>query len=278
MSVTWHGAPPPTPVRITAAGWAILAARALIIALMVLIGLTLIGLVRLVERPLHRQARPWTPRIVRGFAIGLLGVLGIRRTVRGRPMRGAGAVVANHVSWLDIFSLYAAMPVTFVSKAEVAAWPVFGFLARIAGTLFIDRNGRRAGTHRDLLVDHLRNGHRIALFPEGTSTDGMRVLPFKTTLFAAFLNQDMPPALAVQPVTIRYTAPPGAEPAFYGWWGDMDFGSHALKVLSRWRQGAVTLVFHAPHAVADYPDRKALCAACEAEVRAGLAAAGAITG
>ena len=99
---------------------------------------------------------------------------------------------------------------------------------------------------------------------------GLTVLPFKSTLFAAFTAPDLRAELHVQPITLRYTAPDGEDPRFYGWWGDMEFGPHLLSVLAAPRQGGVEVIFHDPLKVSDYPDRKALGAACEAAVRSGL--------
>jgi 1-acyl-sn-glycerol-3-phosphate acyltransferase len=98
------------------------------------------------------------------------------------------------------------------------------------------------------------------------------VLPFKTTLFAAFFDPSLKDSLMVQPVSVIYAAPPGEDARFYGWWGAMGFGPHLLKVLACRRPGAVTLVYHPPVAVADFPDRKALARYCETMVRDGVAA------
>ena len=96
-------------------------------------------------------------------------------------------VVANHASWLDIFALNAPQRIYFVSKDEVRDWPGIGWLARATGTVFIARKSREAGVQARLFETRMAAGHRLLFFPEGTSTDGRRVLPFKTTLFAAFL-------------------------------------------------------------------------------------------
>lgn len=270
MSLTWHSEDMPPAPRITWAGWLRASLRGMAIAALVLLGLAAIGVTRLVERPVHGVARPWTPRIVQLFSRGLFVVMGLRCRVSGRPVAGARAIVSNHVSWLDIFALYIPLPATFVSKSEVSGWPVFGFLARVAGTLFIQRQGRQSGAHRDLIAEYLNHGHRIVIFPEGTSTDGQRVIPFKSTIFAAFFTQDMKCDLAVQPVTLRYVAPPGEDARFYGWFGDMDFASSVLKVLAQRRQGAVRIQFHSPLNVADFDGRKTLAGASESAVRAGL--------
>ena len=180
--------------------------------------------------------------------------------------------MANHASWLDIFVLNAAKRVYFVSKAEVARWPGIGWLARATGTLFIARDRRQAAAQVALFRERLQAGHKLLFFPEGTSTDGLQVLPFKPTLFAAFTDPALGPDLAIQPVSVAYHAPAGADPRFYGWWGDMAFGPHLLSTLTARRQGRVEVVYHPPIRVADHADRKALARAAETAVRGGLQA------
>ena len=225
---------------------------------------------RTVERPLHGIDRPWTPRITCAVCRIALRLVGIGYRIDGRPLTGDGIQVANHVSWLDIFALNAAAPLYFVSKAEVARWPGIGWLARATGTVFIRRDRRDAKAQVALLGDRLAAGHRLLLFPEGTSTDGRRVLPFKPTLFAAVLGASGDRALQVQPITLGYTAPPGADPAFYGWWGEMAFAPHLLAVLAAPRQGEVRVHYHPPVRVAETDSRKDLARRLEAAVRAGL--------
>jgi len=193
--------------------------------------------------------------------------------VAGIPMRRRGAFVANHVSWLDIFVLNAGARLYFVAKAEVRGWALIGWLARGTGTVFIARDRAQARQQQQVFEDRLRAGHRLLFFPEGTSSDGLRVLPFKTTLFAAFHGDGLADHLQVQPVSVTYTAPAGRDPAFYGWWADMDFGGHFLAVLAQAPQGRVEVAFHEPLPVAAAGDRKALALACERAVREGVARA-----
>ena len=233
-------------------------------------GLALLLLLRLVERPLFGHARPLTPFITQVVCKAAFVILRLPLTVRGTPMAQHGAIVANHSSWLDIFALNAAQRVYFVSKAEVAGWPFIGWLARATGTVFIRRDPREAKAQQALFEDRIRDGHHLLFFPEGTSTDARRVLPFKTTLFAAFYSHGLDRVLQIQPVTVIYRAPAGEDARFYGWWGEMGFAPHLAKVLAAARQGSVEVVFHPPLDVSDYPSRKDLAAACEAAVRSGL--------
>jgi 1-acyl-sn-glycerol-3-phosphate acyltransferase len=114
----------------------------------------------------------------------------------------------------------------------------------------------------------LRNGHRLLFFPEGTSTDGLRVLPFKSSLFEAFFaSDDACTDLWIQPVSVTFFAPSQRPAAFYGWWGDMEFATHFIKTLSVWRHGRVELCFNAPRRVADFSSRKDLAGTLEADIR-----------
>ncbi|MBC7138335.1 MAG: 1-acyl-sn-glycerol-3-phosphate acyltransferase [Defluviimonas sp.] len=270
--VTWRAETPPAAPRIGALGWLLVAARAPLLALVTYGGLVLLLVLRLPERAAFGLGRPVTPFIAQGVCRAALAILGIGLDVRGRPMQGRGGIVANHSSWLDIFTLNACDRVYFVSKAEVARWPGIGWLARATGTLFIARDPREARAQQDLFEARLRAGHRLLFFPEGTSTDGRRVLPFKPTLFAAFFSDGLA-ELQIQPVTVIYHAPRGEDPRFLAWWGDMAFGPHLLRLLASRRRARAEVIFHAPLAVADFAGRKPLCAAAEAAVRAPLAQA-----
>ena len=185
-------------------------------------------MLRLVERPLFGQARPWTPYITQFVCRAAFPILGMGFSVKGRAMTHHGAVVANHSSWLDIFALNAAQRIYFVAKSEVEHWAAIGWLARATGTVFIARKGTEAKAQQGMFEERLRAGHRLLFFPEGTSTDAIRVLPFKSTLFAAFYTHGLDRIMHIQPVTVIYHAPDGADPRYYGWWGDMTFAGHLL--------------------------------------------------
>ena len=262
----------PAQGSIGAAGWVRVVLRGGVLGGLAYGGLILLLVLRLIERPVFGASRPWTPYITQGVCRAAFWVLGMGFQVKGQPMQGRGAMVANHASWLDIFALNAAARVYFVAKSEVRGWAGIGWLARATGTLFIARKAGEAKLQEAMFLARLAAGHRLLFFPEGTSTDGLRILPFKSTLFAAFLTTDFKDALQVQAVTLNYRAPPGQDARFYGWWGDMGFGAHLLKLLAAGRQGGVTVTYHPAVSVADYPDRKALAATCERAVRAGFRA------
>lgn len=268
---TWQSeVPPPEGGRLGVAAVLRILLRGVPLGLLTFGCLALLLLVRQVERPVFGLRRPWTPAITRFVCRNAFRILGMGYRVRGTPMQERGAAVANHVGWLDIFALNAPQAIYFVSKAEVAGWPGIGWLARATGTVFIARDRRQAKAQETLFRQRLLAGHHLLFFPEGTSSDGLRLLPFKTTLFSAFFDDGLREALWVQPITLRYTAPRGEDARFYGWWGDMEFGGHLLSVLAAPRQGGVEVVFHAPLRVGDFPDRKALARACEEAIQRGL--------
>lgn len=270
MNATWSGdGDYPEDKKIGPMGWLRVLLRGLVLGTLVFGCLGILLLVRLIEKPIHGVHRPWTPWITQFVCRNAFRILGIPFSSRGTLMKERGAVVANHSSWLDIFALNARKRIYFVSKAEVANWPGIGWLAKATGTVFINRDRREAAKQKQVFEERLLAGHKLLFFPEGTSTDAIRVLPFKTTLFAAFFTEELREKLWVQPVTVLYHAPDGADARFYGWWGDMDFGGHLLKVLASGKQGRIELIYHAPVKVSDFPDRKTLAAHCEAEVRGG---------
>lgn len=267
MSQTWDKGTHPDMPHKNPAGWLRIIMRATGLIVLVFGGLLLLLLVRLVERPLCGLNRPVTPYITQFVCRFAFTIMGMRLTVYGAPMTQKGAVVANHSSWLDIFALNAVKRIYFVSKSEVARWPGIGWLARATGTVFIERTPARAKHQTEVFESRLMAGHKLLFFPEGTSTDGLQVLPFKTTLFQAFFTPHLRDNIAVQPVAVIYRAPPGTDARFYGWWGSMEFGTHLLATLAPAHSGSVEVIYCTPLPVADFANRKALAAACEAAVR-----------
>lgn len=269
----WRREDAPEPVRIGPPGWFLLALRIAALGIVCYGGLLILLVLRAVEAPFFSPRRPVTPWITRGVCRASLAILGLRYRVQGRPMQARGAVVANHSTWLDIFALNACQSVYFVSKAEVARWAGIGWLARATGTVFIARDPKQAKDQQAEFEGRIRAGHKLLFFPEGTSTDGQGVLPFKPTLFAAFFTHGLEHVMQIQPVTVIYRAPKSRSPRFYGWWGDMDFVPHFVNVAAQWPQGSVEVVFLEPVAVDAFADRKALAQHCETAIRAELALA-----
>lgn len=270
---TWDSDVPPPPMALSPAERRRAIWRFALLALGLLAGMAALVVARGVEHITHAGARALSPHVVRAYCRFFLRVIGLQVQAQGTPMRGRGALVANHASWLDIFVLNALTPAMFVAKSEVAGWPGIGPLARLTGTVFIRRDKREAQAQTHILAQEFRRGHRLVFFPEGTSTDSTLVLPFKPTLFQAFLAPDMPTGMEVQPVSLRYHAPEGTDPRFYGWWGGMEFATHFLRVLGQRPQGGVTVTCHSPIACTAKTTRKALAQQAEAAVQAGFAAA-----
>jgi 1-acyl-sn-glycerol-3-phosphate acyltransferase len=198
--------------------------------------------------------------------------MGLGRDVSGVPMRGEGAYVANHSSWLDILVLNASKRMYFVAKAEVAGWAGIGWLARGTGTVFVRRDRAEAAKQAALFETRLHAGHRLLFFPEGTSTDGLRVLPFRPTLFAAFFADGLRDSLQVQPVSVAYPRRRGRRrPSTAG--GAMRRSRRAC--CRCWRCAAGAGHGDLPRAAqgGGFPRPQGVGAAAEAAVRAGLSAA-----
>jgi 1-acyl-sn-glycerol-3-phosphate acyltransferase len=244
--------------------------RGLPILVLILVCLPLMLLTRTIESVFTGAARPYSSMFPRFVSKLSLQLMGIKLVTNGRPMKQHGALVANHSTWLDIFSLNACQKIFFVSKAEVANWPGIGILARATGTVFIARARTQAGKQKNMLEARLKMGHKLLFFPEGTSTDSLRVLPFKSTLFSAFFSPEIKEFTFVQPVSVRYVAPQGSDARFYGWWGDMEFVPSLLKLLRQSKHGRIEVTFHDPIAVSDVSDRKVMAQMCEEAVRSGL--------
>jgi 1-acyl-sn-glycerol-3-phosphate acyltransferase len=211
----------------------------------------------------------------------LCRLFGIRVTVIGRPIQSRGVLMlANHTSYFDILVFSAAARVSFVAKHEVAQWPLFGTLARLQETVFIERERRSQTVEaRDLIRKRLLEGDALVLFPEGTSDDGNKVLPFKSALLGAAeleLGMDAQGRIRhvpVQPVSIAYVGvyglPMGRDMRpLIAWYGDMDLVPHLWEALKAGPFEAV-VEFHEPLSLDGEKDRKALAVAVEARVRRG---------
>lgn len=188
-------------------------------------------------------------------------------------------LIANHASWLDIPVISAVAPVSFVAKKEVAGWPFVSTLARLQRTVFVDRERRiKVGQTATEISARLATGDVIVLFAEGTSSDGNRVLPFKTSLFAAAIpsgKSDAPavPA-AVQTLSLVYTHRNGLPMGWagrreFGYIGDVTLGANAMDILSRGPLQA-TIRISAPVPLETFRDRKHLAQWAEQTIRAGF--------
>lgn len=205
-------------------------------------------------------------------------LLGVRLHVEGiLPGERPTLLVSNHVSWLDICVLSAVAPLSFVAKREVGSWPFVSWLAKLQRSVFVDRDrrGAVADTAREIM-GRLRAGDTMVLFAEGTSSDGNRVLPFRTSLFAAAKPRgphaaEIERGIVVQTLAITYTRVHGLPVGRHGrpkiaWYGDMELASHCWQLLKLGPLDA-HIRLGDPMSLRDYPDRKALARYTEQKVR-----------
>ena len=202
----------------------------------------------------------------------VLRILGVRVSIEGEVLKSGPAILAaNHVSWLDIVIMSSLAPVSFIAKRDVNAWPLFGQLARLQRTVFVDRHRRHStGSSRNEMRQRLAAGDILVLFAEGTSGDGASVKPFKSALFSAVEPAHVP----LQPISIAYTGHRNLpmtrrQRPLYAWYGDMELPPHLWQALS-YGPIEITVICHAPLAIADAGDRKALAKTVENTIRQGL--------
>ncbi|HEY5346738.1 MAG TPA: lysophospholipid acyltransferase family protein [Rhizomicrobium sp.] len=222
---------------------------------------------------------PWRKTFPQAYHKFLCRLFGFRLRIIGAPLKNQGVLLlANHTSWIDILIFSAAAPISFVAKAEVARWPLFGTLARLQRSVFVERMRRaQTGEARDEIRERLLQGDALVLFPEGTSGDGNFVLPFKSALMgAAEATLEGGRRVPVQPVAAAYVRchgmPMGRETrAFYAWFGDMGMVPHLWEALQAGPLD-VTIQFFAPLSV-EQMNRKQLALAAHGIVREGVALA-----
>jgi 1-acyl-sn-glycerol-3-phosphate acyltransferase len=234
----------------------------------------------LLRLPLQRKI----PKLYHGWCRALFGLhVELRGTIcRNRPV----LFTSNHSSYLDIMVLGSLVQASFVAKSEIAGWPLFGWLARLQRSVFVDRRPTQAAAHKDEIQRRLEQRDNLILFPEGTSSDGNRVLPFKSALFAVAqtrvhardrLGRKGPEQpITIQPVSITAARLDGMPLGrtlrpLYAWYGDMDLASHIWHLASL---GRVTVVveFHPPFQPAETDSRKALAEHCWNDVARGVSA------
>lgn len=256
-----------------------------------------------VQAALVRVAPSLARRLPHWYHRRVCRLIGVRLHVVGEVARGHPVLlISNHSSWLDIPVLSAVAPVSFVAKKEVGTWPGVSALARLQRTVFVDRERRTAvGATANDITKRLAAGDTIVLFAEGTSSDGNRVLPFRTSLFAAAKpslparrsgepnstteqlaqqggGQDPQETISaktvVQTIAITYTRLHGvpltrADRPLVGWYGDMDLPPHAWKLLQAGPIDA-RIVIGAPVPLEEFADRKSLARHSEDEIRNNL--------
>ncbi len=204
-------------------------------------------------------------------------LMGVRLTIEGQVMSDRPVLlVSNHTSWLDIPVLSAVAPVSFIAKREVSRWPFVSSLARLQRTVFVDRERRGAvGETTNEIMERLAQGDTVVLFAEGTSSDGNRVLPFKTSLFGAakppVKSGVQPRDVVVQTLSIVYTRLHGvplgrSDRPLVGWYGDMEMQSHAWQLLKAGPLD-VRIRIGDPIPLDSFTDRKDLARKSEDQVR-----------
>ncbi len=230
--------------------------------------------VQMVAVKLNLSWRKSFPRVYHRMVCRLIG---IHITQIGEPAEGGVLMAANHTGWIDIPVLSALAKVSFVAKSEINRWPFFGTLARLQRTIFIRRGERaKAREDRDHIRQRLTDGDALVIFPEGTSSDGNRVLAFKSALLSAAelpLGEDDRHA-PVQPVSIAlarfHGMPMGRENRpFFAWYGDMELVPHLWEAF---HLGPIDVVveFHPVLTIDLAGSRKQLAASAEMAVRSGV--------
>ena len=252
---TLHGA-----VARWRAGWRA-RRRVTLVALLLILHLAPHGLWRVL-----RLRSPWP----RSFLKCASRAAGIDVHIRGEPRRHDVLFAANHLTWFDITVLAGVTGARFIAKAEIAGWPLIGFLAGLNRTVYVSRAARgrvaeQAGALRAALAEH----DPVALFPEGGTGDGIALKPFRAALLAALLPPL--PGVLLQPVAIDY----GDEARTVAWTSRLGFGGEMMRLLGLPGRRRVTLDFLAPLDPVALPDRKLLTAAARDRIAAALGVGGA---
>jgi 1-acyl-sn-glycerol-3-phosphate acyltransferase len=219
---------------------------------------------------LERLHLPGWGFIARNYYRLLCALLGIRVRVVGAPAQDRAVLyVSNHVSWTDIVVIGSIRPVAFVAKSEVAKWPLVGITAKIQRTVFVERARRhRTADSVAEIALRLAGGTSVVLFAEGTSSDGNRVLPFRSALLGA-----IQPGVPIQPLAICYTGVHGIPMGrrhrpLVAWYGDLDFMPHIRALIARGAAVDAVVTYAEPIAVGADADRKTVARQLEDTVRA----------
>lgn len=243
--------------------------KTVISASLLLVWILLMVPVRLLAGLFYSRASTVVPRY---FHRGVRRLFNIDLELEGELCTDEPTIyVCNHISYLDVFVLGSILPGSFIAKSEVAGWPLFGKLARLQNTLFFERNARRVRDQIQVMKDHLVHRGNLIFFPEGTSTPGDHVEPFRSSLLQA---ADGEAGVPIQPVTVAYVKyeqqmMTQAERDAYAWYLPMTFLPHFLNGLGLGKSTA-KIIFHKPVMITDFESRKACAEYCEEQVRRGL--------
>ncbi len=211
----------------------------------------------------------WRQAYVRWVFRCLCAIIGMRVRVHGRlDTHRPLLLVSNHTSYLDIFALGAAAPLSFTPKNDIKAWPLVNLCCVLSGCVFVERKPSKLPATRQAIHRALQNGRVICLFPEGTTDDGHRLKPFKSSFLSL---AEAEPGLKVQPASLRYTHRNGqaldaAGRRAIAWIDELALMPHLMRVLSA-RRIDVSVRFHEPLTLARFASRKELTQACEAVVK-----------
>lgn len=202
-------------------------------------------------------------------------IFGIRIKIEGDISQKHTIFVGNHLSYIDIPVLGSFLNATFISKEEVKSWPVFGLLGSLAKTVFISRDRNAVEKCIQDIQSRLARGRSLILFPEGTSTNGKEVIPFKSSVFEIFLNQNLKEKITIQPFTINIKDVDGRpveslkDHDLYAWYGDMELEPH-LWALAKTSGITLTVTFHPPIKANKYDHRKNFAHDCHQAVSNGI--------
>lgn len=210
------------------------------------------------------------PMIYHRFVTRLMG---LKIRIHGAPLTsGPRLFLSNHVSWLDIVALSTALPVSFVARADVASWPIFGLFAKLQQTVFVDRTRKMATKLAvNRVAERFRSGEAILLFAEGTTSDGQRVLDFRPALLGAISNNEAHEPVMVQPIAIHYQSRAGMRLRRFdtpdiAWYGDMDLIPHFAGIL-RGPPIIIDIWFGEPFRPDEVKDRKSLARSARRQIR-----------
>lgn len=241
------------------------------IALMLLWSAPLVA-IQMTILPFHKGKMAYT--VPRFWHKGICFFLGLKTEIRGTPVHDSQLIyISNHLSYLDIPAIGSYLKASFIAKEDIAHWPVIGFLSKVQQTAFISRSSTKAKKVANALDEMVRQGKSLILFPEGTSSTGLSVLPFKSSLFSLAQPKDMAP-IAIQPFILELVDVNGQVITpetrdYYAWYGDMDFAPHIWVFLKN-RGATVRMTFLDVIVPQAGQDRKELCKLVEDKISAGL--------
>lgn len=206
---------------------------------------------------------------------GVCRILGLRVIIEGAPCTDHQVIfLCNHLSYLDIPVIGSVLKASFIAKSEVGKWPVFGFLSKLQQTAFVSRSRDTVEHEKGNLDKMLKDGRSLIIFPEGTSTDGRTVIPFKSSLLTIAYS-DESRDIWIQPMTLTIVSINGRDPSdqtvrdLYAWHGEMELMPH-MSLMGRVKNMVIRMTFHEPIQAKAMPDRKLLATAAREAVLQGL--------